>query len=210
MRPSLWQSLKPQFLETCKHYVVLGRPGENLAALLASVAIEAEGAISSSEANACLHSIGADGRGQVVYWLYERLKGAGEQAAVLWQTRIRPWLDAAWPREAKLRGEETSLRLAEAALVTGEAFTDAVEFVGGLIGPVTNARMLLTDLQEMGLIQREPVACLALVFALTPPQPPQWFGPLGEFLEQLRQAAPGIASDPRFIRLRQVSLGGGI
>ncbi len=138
-------------------------------------------------------------------WLYENLKDAKAQAANLWRNRIGPWLRSAWPKEPGLRGPSASLNLALAATMAGEAFADAACCVSELIEPIEDAGIILEPLRENQLIAEAPDACLALMNALTPDEPPSWFGDLRDFLNEVRAAQPELANDRRFRRLDQIA-----
>jgi hypothetical protein len=66
--------------------------------------------------------------------------------------------------------------------------------------------MILDALLDSGHSTSAPKACLELIDALTPDQPPSWFGPLGNLLEHLVKAQPTLAEDPGYRRLRDIAI----
>lgn len=206
LRPSLWADLKVDFLETFNHLESLGKSVTNIGALLASVAIYGEGALSVSESRMCLASLDTEGRESVVIWLQSSLEGAGEQAHRLWTDKIGPWIFTAWPREPRYRSKAVSERLVAAAIASDQSFDEAVDAINEIIGPIEHGHGILDDLRKKNLSSTHPQAALTLVNIVTPDQPPQWFGHLSEFLADIRCAAPDLESTPEYTRLKQISI----
>jgi hypothetical protein len=208
--PSLWVDLKPHFLAACDHVDALGRSAPNLAALLASVAIEGGNALPEPEARECLRKVGAEGRQNVAAWLWQKLRQAGTQAPALWRDSIGPWLTKAWPLEPGLRDPRTSERLAWAATLTRDLFPEAVHVLKEVVGRIQHAHMLLDEMRKNEFATTAPEACLELLNAVTPDQPAPAFGPLRDFLEGLLGVKPALADDPRFLRLHNIAIQSGL
>ncbi len=66
--------------------------------------------------------------------------------------------------------------------------------------------MILHAMQEPGLVEAEPSACLELINALTPDEPSYWFGDLGNFLDRVQSVSPRLTQDTRFRRLQDIAI----
>ena len=206
IRPSLWEAIRTPFLQAFDHLDALGPSKRNLAGLLPSIAIEGQDAISPREAAECLQKLGNEGRESVVIWIRRKLEGAEAQAASLWRDQIQPWLNKAWPKESLFRVSRVSVELAWAATLAREAFAEAVACVVQFVGPIERGEMILHAMQEPGLVEAEPSACLELINALTPDEPSYWFGDLGNFLDRVQSVSPRLTQDTRFRRLQDIAI----
>jgi hypothetical protein len=100
--------------------------------------------------------------------------------------------------------------LAGAATFAGDLFPAAVRGLRDLVGPIQHAEMLLDALQKARLGTTAPEACLELMTLVTPHQPSPWFGPLRNFLEELRAVRPALADDLTFQRLHDIAIQAGL
>ena len=76
---------------------------------------------------AALHDIGVDGCAQIVRAFERKLRDAGPMAPSLWHERIDPWLKGHWPVDQELRIGRLARKAIEVALLTRQAFPDALE-----------------------------------------------------------------------------------
>ncbi len=202
--PSLWTKVKPHFLLAFDHLDRLGGFSEGLANLFAAVAIEDPDTLTSVEAAESLRKAGDEVRGSVAFWIKQRLDGAGDRAATLWNNQVGPWLARAWPVEHTLHGLASSRNLAWAAIKSGDAFQHAVKQVIPRIGSLARPELILHFLNETSHPQNHPDASLSLVDRIVGTRPDGAHG-LTAFLDKVAQASSATTGRPEYDRLRDVA-----
>ncbi|MBC9033012.1 SIR2 family protein [Sphingomonas sp. JC676] len=131
-------------------------------------------------------------------------KDAGEKAAY-WDAAILPFLRDYWPNDVSARTSEVSENLAHLPALAGKAFERAVPVVLDLVCPIQRHELCygLGLEGDEDLLTEQPRASLLLIGSIldrSAPPPRD----LGEVIERLLEAAPDIASEPAFWRLRQM------
>ena len=86
------------------------------------------------EVRLALQQTNDSGRAQTIEYLIDLIKS--ERNQVNWQQFGKRFLDEAWPRESSLQTEDTSIRLAQLAGVTGDDFPEAVETILPRLVPI--------------------------------------------------------------------------
>jgi hypothetical protein len=204
--PRLWDDLKTFFIQAFDHLDELAEPSKNLIRLLVGLATENDEALTSEESRDCLRKVSSE----ELRWAAERLalqlKGAGEQASVLWREAIGPFLREVWPRERQKRTPMASAYLSLAAVRSGDAFSEAVPVILDFVCPVNRGYGLGRELEESGLLGIAPTLVLELLDAIIEENTTMIFEGLGNCLVAMRTALPQIATDNKFRRLHEVAM----
>lgn len=194
--PELWPKIKPSLLVALRKKNQLPEgAGEQLCRLFGLISTDRPGWISDEEAQAALRSVDAQGRSAVARVMWKRMEGAGTQGEALWEERIGPWLERAWPKDLALRDPESSLNLAMAATYAGSLFRQAVDTIAGFLAPAQFTGYLVERLLAAELPKREPRATLRLL-GLVVDRKAAWPHPaLRTALAQIREADPASEGD---------------
>lgn len=85
-----------------------------------------------------------------------------------------------------------------------------MDLVAELIGEIQHGDMVLRDLAEKQCDTLHPQSALILVDRITPDAPTPWFGDLKGVLQRIAVAAPDLVTNPRYLRLLDISTAAGI
>ena len=91
-----------------------------------------------------------------------------------------------------------------------DRFPEVVDLVAELIGEIEHGDMVLDELVEKQLDTLHPQSALILVDRITPDAPTPWFGDLKGILQRIVVAAPAVVTNPRYLRLLDISTAAGI
>ena len=85
-----------------------------------------------------------------------------------------------------------------------------MDLVAELIGEIEHGDMVLDDLAEKRLDALHPKSALILLDRITPDAPTPWFGDIRGILQRIAISAPDLVTDPRYLRLLNISTAAGI
>lgn len=204
--PRLYQPLllafKLQFLDTAHHYGELGEHGQQFAAFLTYAALGPVVGYTAEEWRAAIAALPRDGLQESAQALSQALEGAAGQREEYWKNRIQPFWRDVWPKSRDLAAPGISESLARLSIAAGSEFPAALTAVLDWLRPIEHPYSVIHWLHDSGLCSRFPIDALRLLAAIVTDQP--WGAPdLGQSLDVIVRADPGLANDPRHQRLLQ-------
>jgi len=203
-RPELFALLKPHFLKAFPHsssWAWDDRPIRRLNEFLIVACfwcLNDDRYISYAEARAALQQATEQGREHSIWSLMRIVNDLKK-----WRTFGKPFIQKAWPRELKFQTATSSRNFAHLAEEAGNHFPDVVKTVLPLLGPVTDAGMLIYGGTRDGnaLAARFPAAMLSLLDRVIPNEPRQPPHNLRQMLDMIVDAEPTLRQDERWLRL---------
>jgi hypothetical protein len=206
--PRLYRPLlvafKSQFLETTRHYADLGEHGRQFAAFLTYAALEPVDGYTAQDFRTAVYALSQEGLQKVAQALSQALEGAGDQREDYWRNRIQPFWQDVWPKSRDLATNSISESLTRLCIAAGAEFPSALMAVQDWLKPIEHPHYVVDRLHESGLCNRFPTDALLLLNAVIDDQ--QWAPlELGQCLDAIMQAAPGLTQDTRYQRLREYS-----
>ena len=198
----LFESIKPAFLDTARHYAELGAHRRQYAALLTFAALELLDTFTTGELKSATEALPKEGRQEAARALRRALEASGEQRAEYWRNRILPYWKSIWPKSRDYKTQAISVTLARLCIAAREAFPEALEVLGPWLEPVKDAHSVVHLLHQEGLAKRCPTAALEFLDIMIDAQS-QWSPDLEECLVDIKIANPGLEEDRRFRRLME-------
>lgn len=208
----LFSDLKATFLASFAHREELGKSYDNLCHILAVMCIDFPDVVTHAEALIALRAMNDEGRAETISSLVRYLAGAEDKMGALWNSRIRPWIENAWPRDANCRGPEESGHFAELAIATGTLFPEAVGFLRQFLTNTNHLDRPIMRFSDSGqtLARQFPRETLELLNAIVS-EPLDWHGnSVRDVLEQAVTADPTLRSIAEYRRLAGILQRGGI
>jgi hypothetical protein len=204
--PRLYQPLliafKSQFLESAKHYADLGKFRQQFAIFLTYAAMGPTDGYTVAEFRSALASLPQEGLEESAQTLYQALEGAADQCESYWTNRIQPFWKHIWPKSRNLATPRIAEYLTRLVIAARGEFPAALASVQDWLQPIEHPHYVIGRLDESGLCRRYPADALTLLNAVLVDQP--WAPTeLGHCLDKIEQAAPPLAQDPRYRRLRE-------
>ncbi len=206
--PRLYRPLliafKPQFLETAHHYGDLGEHSRQFAAFLTYAALEPMDGYTSQDFRTAVDALSREGLEEAAQALSQALEGAGDQREDYWRNRVQPFWQDVWPKLRDLATNSIAESLTRLCIAAGAEFPSALSAVQDWLQPIQHPGYVVHLLCESGLCNRFPADALRLLKAVIDDQ--QWAPQeLGKCLDLIVQAAPALAQDIRYQRLREYS-----
>jgi len=206
--PRLYQPLliafKLQFLESAKHYAELGEHREQFAAFLTYAALGPTEGYSVDEFRSAIGALPQEGLEQSAQALAQALEGAGDQREDYWKNRVQPFLQQVWPKSRELATPRIADQLSRLVIAAGDEFPAALAAVRYWLQPLEYPHYVLGLLHKSGLCKRFPAAALLLLSTVIGKQ--QWTArELSQCLDEIVEAAPNLAQDAGYLRLREHS-----
>jgi hypothetical protein len=165
-------------------------------------------AISFPEARAALQSA-TDKTRLDALWQLDLLV----QANAGWKKAGRPFLEGAWPKEAKYQTNATSKQLAHIAISAADSFPDAAKVILPLLRPAEQIDMFIfyargaDNNNEVPLARRFPKQTIEIVDRLVPTAPNMIPYELGSLLSMTADAQPILRQDLQWRRLNDLLIG---
>jgi len=182
----------------------LGGHGRQYAAVLTYAALDPTADYLAQEFQAAFGALPQEGLQEAAQALLQAIEGAGKLREDYWKNRIRPFWQHIWPKSRDLMSERIAESLVRLSIAARGEFPDALATVRDWLLPVEHPYHVVHPLHEFGLAKRFPEETLILLDAVFDKQP---WAPreLQQFLQEVAEAAPGLAQDPRHQRLLQYS-----
>lgn len=204
--PRLYQPLltafKPQFLDSANHYADLGEHRQQFAAFLTYVALGPIEGYTAVEFRSVIGALPQEGLNEVAQALFQALESAADQREDYWKNRIQPFWQQIWPKSRDLATPGIANSLARLAIAARGNFPGALTAVLDWLQPIEHPNYVVHLLHESGLCRRFPAEALLLLNAVISDQ--QWAPrELGQCLDEIAQAAPALAQEARYLRLRE-------
>lgn len=211
--PRLYQPLltafKRQFLESAHHYADLGEHRQQFAAFLTYVALGPTEGYTLDEFRSAIGALPQEGLEESAEALCQALEGVADQREDYWRNRVRPFWLQVWPKSRNLATPRIAESVARLAIAARSEFPAALIAVQDWLQPIQHLYDVVHPLLESGLCTRFPAEALDLLDAVVADQ--QWAPQeLGQCLDQIENAEPKLARDPRYQSLRNYSRRRGI
>lgn len=206
--PRLYQPLlaafKSQFLDSANHYADLGEHRQQFATFLTYAALGPTEEYTVEEFRTAIGALPQEGLEESAQALSQALEGAADQREDYWRNRAQPFWQQIWPKSRDLATRRIAESLTRMVIAARGEFPSALAAVREWLQPIEHPYYVVHLLHESGLCSRYSADALSLLNAVIADQ--QW-GPreLGQCLDQIVQAAPNLAQDARYLRLREYS-----
>lgn len=195
-------ALKPQLLETARHYSALGQFAEQYANLLTFIALEAPEPFMRRELAIATLQLPAQGLARCARSLVQGLDGAAEKRVEYWQNRVRPYLKEIWPKSIDTVTSSIANSFVRLCMKTDAAFPDAVSTLKPWLSSASQRDVTLHQFSETHLAKRFPDAALTFLDIILKQQEAFFLVEnLKVPLDEIRQENPNLETDPRFERL---------
>lgn len=127
-----------------------------------------------------------------------------------WEKYVLPFVERAWPKEARYQTEKTTKAWMLMLEETGEKFADVLDAVKPFLRPMRSIHYGLYGLTsrsegEESIISKFPEKSLELLHLVVAEGAGNAPFDLDEALHSLAEARPGIVSDRRFARLQELA-----
>lgn len=203
--PRLYQPLltafKPQFLESANHYADLGEHRQQFATFLTYMALGPTEGYTIEEFRTAIGSLPQEGLEESAQALSQALEGAADQREEYWNNRAQPFWQQIWPKSRHLATPRMSESLSRFAIAARDEFPAALAEVQNWLQPIEHPHYVIHLLAESGLCRQFPMEALLVLNALITDQP--WLpSDLGQCLSEIEQAAPQLAQDTQYQRLK--------
>ena len=129
-----------------------------------------------------------------------------------WRRFGKPFLEKAWPKEARFQTEQTSQHLVDLAERAGDFFPEVVQTILPYLVPMSRNVGFVSSLARQsdeetgGLQTRFPDATLMLIDKIIPDDPDQVPYDLDSLIEMIAEAKPSLRQDSRWRRLKALAL----
>lgn len=202
--PPLLTAIKPQFLESANHYADLGEHRQRFSAFMTYAALESIEGYTIDEFRSAIGALPQEGLEESAQALLQALEGAANQREAYWKNRAQPFWQQIWPKSRNQVTPQIAESLTRLVIAARGEFPAALAAVLDWLQPIEHPGYVVHLLAESGLCKRFPTEALLLLNAVISDQ--QWAPPeLGQCLDEIVHAAPNLAQDARYLRLREYS-----
>ncbi|MBL8510926.1 MAG: hypothetical protein JNM52_04700, partial [Betaproteobacteria bacterium] len=204
--PRLYQPLlaafKAQFLDSANHYADLGGHRQQFATFLTYVALDSTEGYTVEEFRSAIGALPPAGMEESAQALLQALEGAADQREDYWKNCAKPFWQQIWPKSRDLATPRISETLTRLAIAARGEFPAALAAVQDWLRPIEHPYYVTHLLYESGLCKRFSKEALLLLNAVIDDQP---WAPreLEQCLDVIAQAAPNLAEDAHYLRLRE-------
>jgi hypothetical protein len=204
--PRLYQPLltafKSQLLDTANHYADLGEHRRQFATFLTYAALGPTEGYTVEEFRSAIGAFPPEGLEEAAQALSQALEGAADQRDDYWRNRAKPFWQQIWPKSRDLATRRIAESLTRLVIAARGDFPAALAAVQDWLQPIDHPHYVVHLLHESGLCRRFPADALSLLNRVIADR--QWVpGELGQCLDEIAQAAPPLARDTRYQRLRE-------
>jgi hypothetical protein len=204
--PRLYQPLltafKPQFLDSANHYADLGEHCHQFATFLTYAALGPTDGYTVEEFRSALGSLPQEGLKESAQALSQAVEGAADQREDYWKNRVQPFWQHIWPKSRDLATRRIAESLTRLVIAARGELPAALAAVQDWLQPIEHPNYVVHLLHDSGLCSRYPADTLSLLNAVIADQ--QWAPrELEQCLDQIVEAAPHLAQDTPYLRLRE-------
>lgn len=204
--PRLYQPLltafKSEFLDSANHYADLGEHRQQFAAFLTYAALGPAEGYAVEDFRSAIGRLPQEGLEESAQALSQALEGAADQREEYWKNRAQPFWQQIWPKSRDLATPRIAESLTRLVIAARGEFPAALAAVQDWLQPIEHSHYVVHLLHESGLCRRYPADALTLSNVIVADQ--QWAPTeLGQCLDEIVQAAPALAQDSRYQRLRE-------
>ena len=200
----LWQEIKPQFLETAKHYAELTENLDQYAISLTYMALDPMDGYKLDDFSQAMAHLPKEGLEECARTLLQAFDSIAEvQRKVYWKEHIVPFWQKVWPKKRELATPEISAILFRMILIEPEIFPDTFDLIKDWLQPHKYHSDLL-ELSKSGLCKQHPGLVLELLNLIIPEEITGFYG-LADYLraclDEIRSTDANLVNDPRYRRL---------
>lgn len=204
--PRLYQplltSFKSQFLDSANHYADLGEHRQQFARFLTYAALGPTEEYTVEEFRSALSALPREGLEESAQALSQALEGAADQRENYWKNRAQPFWQQVWPKSRDLAAPHIAESLTRLAIAARGEFPAVLTAVQDWLQPIEHPHYVVHLLHESGLCDSFPAEALLMLNIVIADQ--QWAPrELDQCLDEIVQAAPNLAQDARYLRLRE-------
>ncbi len=195
-------AFKPQLLDSANHYADLGEHRQNFASFLTYVALGHPEIYTADELRSAIAKLPTEGLAESAQAFYQAIASTNDQREEYWRNRAKPFWQKVWPKSRELATPRIAEFLALMAIAARGEFPAALTAVQDWIKPIEHPYTVVHSLEQSELYSLFPTEALVLLNAVIADQhwPPS---ELGKCLDAIVKAAPQLAQDPRYLRLRE-------
>jgi hypothetical protein len=159
--------------------------------------------ISYPEAITALRVFSPQGRTNAIHFLGQFGRGEADR----WSDAIIPFIQNAWPKEAKFQVESTSSAFVSILDDAGDAFDDVFQVVKAHLRPIHRSSLSLYRFYKLPGDDEEPITvkfpeqCLELMHLITPDDPRALPYDVANVLAAIVEAKQELSRDMRYVRL---------
>ena len=200
----LWQEIKPQFLETAKHYAELTENLDQYAISLTYMALDPMDGYKLDDFSQAMAHLPKEGLEECARTLLQAFDSIAEvQRKAYWEEHIVPFWQKVWPKKRELATPEISAMLFRMILIEPEIFPDTFDLIKDWLQP-HKCRSGLLELSRSGLCKQYPDLVLELLNLIIPEEITGFYG-LADYLraclDEIRSTDANLVNDPRYRRL---------
>lgn len=204
--PRLYQPLmtafKLQFLDGANHYADLGEHRQQFAAFLTYAALGPTHGYTAEDFRSAIGKLPPEGLAESAQAFYQALASADGQREDYWRNRAQPFWQKIWPKSLELATPRIAEFLALMAVAARREFPAALAAIQDWLKPSEHPHTVVHSLKMSGLCGQYPEKALTLLDLVIADQ--QWgSGEVDQCLDEIVQAAPDLAHDARYLRLRE-------
>ena len=199
----LMESIKTPLLMSACHYDALNRYGRQYAILLTSAGLECGNVFTKEELRVATQALPEAGLRQCAEVMVDTLEAAGRRHIENWRNRVRPYLQAVWPKANDQNTPKVSECLGRLCIAAGDEFPDALNELRHWLQPLPHPGHLMGKLKDSSLCSKFPNKALHFLARVTDEEAPLG-SDLVDCLKQIRSVAPQLEVDKRFKWLRDV------
>lgn len=196
-------AFKSQFLDSANHYADLGEHRQQFAAFLTYAALGPTEGYTVDEFRSAMGTLPQEGLEKSAQAFSQAIEGAADQREDYWKNRAQPFWQEVWPKSRDLATPRIAESLTRLIIAAGGEFPAALATIRSWLQPIEHPHYVVHTLHESGLCARFPSDALCLLDAVIANQ--QWWAPqeLRQCLDEIVHAAPRLAQDSRYTRLRE-------
>ncbi len=203
--PPLLKIIKTPFLETARFSQKLGRHFRQYADFLTFVALDQGDTFNKKELRDATQFMPEVGLQYTLQAIIRAIEGATDQRGQYWRNRILPYLKSIWPQHRNVMTPAISTCFARLCVAAQEAFPEAVVELKHWLQPVEQPNNIIRLLKEADLCQQFPGEALTFLKEVIS-EDTQWLPKtFKQCLDDIGNADPTLANDPRLVRLKELS-----
>ena len=199
----LVEEFKQGFLDTATHYAELGEFKSQYSSLLTFAALDPSDVFTRLELAEATRALPQDGLEEAAEALAHAIEGAGDQRVPYWKNRVKPYLRTVWPKTQDTASSSVAESFARVCIAAGEAFPEAMRVIQPYLQRVRYSDRLVQSIREARLDVEFPRQTLELLDRVVDEENPWPTRELVDCLCAIRTAAPAVAEEHRFVRLRE-------
>ncbi|WP_372001035.1 SIR2 family protein [Tistrella mobilis] len=159
----LLEALKPQLLDTPRHYAELIEHRDQFATFITYAALERSDGYTVEEFRTAISSLPQDGLVEAARALSQALEGSASQREEYWRNRVQPFWHDIWPKFGERRDPRMVRPLARMAIASGKEFPSALDTIQDWIQPIESPDIIVSLLSQSGLCSEFPQKALTLL-----------------------------------------------